>query len=93
MGKVEDREGDMRDDTAHGKVQAKYGESSKAGLPMEGTPLTTDKDGKLTPMPSYRTDIGKGTWYHAGKKTLLSTTNLLCCFTFVPLTSPIFSLL
>jgi len=62
----------MRDDTAHGKVQAVYGENGKAGLPMEGTPLTADADGKLVPMPSYRTDIGKGTWYHAGYH--LSTT-------------------
>jgi len=52
----------MRDDTAHGKAIAIHGENGKAGLPMEGTPLTADADGKLTPMPSYRTDIGKGAW-------------------------------
>ena len=69
MGKKELRDGKW-DDSAHGKVQDVYNESSKAGLPMEGTPMTTDKDGMLTPMPSYRTDIGKGTWYHAGKALL-----------------------
>ncbi len=62
MKEARAREGGMRDDTAHGKVQAVYGENGKAGLPMEGTPLTADADGKLVPMPSYRTDIGKGTW-------------------------------
>lgn len=56
----------MRDDTAHGGVvSAKPGENGKAGLPLEGTPMTTGADGKLQPMPSYRTDLGKGQWWHA----------------------------
>lgn len=51
-----------RDDTAHGAAVAKHGENGKAGLPLEGTPLTTDAEGKLVAMPSYRTDLGKGAW-------------------------------
>ena len=50
------------EDSAHGKTQPKYVENGKAGLPLEGEPLTTDEHGKLKPMPSYRTDIGKGSW-------------------------------
>jgi hypothetical protein len=56
---------EMKDDSARGNAQAVYGENGKAGLPMEGDPLTTDADGKLVPMPTYRTDIGKGTWYQS----------------------------
>ena len=49
------------EDSAHG-TQTVHNESGKAGLPMEGEPMTTDETGKLIPMPSFRTDIGKGTW-------------------------------
>lgn len=57
------KEIEMKDDTARGrKVPALQGENGKAGLPMEGAPLTKDAEGNLVPMPSYRTDIGKGTW-------------------------------
>ena len=53
---------DEVEDSAHGQKFPKYAENGKAGLPMEGVPLTTDNHGKLKPMPSYRTDIGKGSW-------------------------------
>ena len=54
---------DRRDDTAHGTDnKAPYGENSKAGLPLEGAPFTAGLDGEKAPMPSYRTDIGKGAW-------------------------------
>lgn len=53
---------DEVEDSAHGIAYPKYTENGKAGLPLEDVPHTTDEGGKLKPMPSYRTDIGKGSW-------------------------------
>lgn len=58
---VAEKSGKKFEDSAHGG-QAVHSENGKAGFPSEGEPLTTDQDGKLVPMPSYRTDIGKGSW-------------------------------